>query len=142
MNGLLHAHSGLRWVVLILLMASIAKGFTAASSGQPYGKGLFAATMGFLHVQVILGLILYIKNILPNLQGIPFGNIMKNGEMRFWAVEHLSMMLLAAILATVGYSMGKRAQTDAKKNRTTAIFYTISLLLILAAIPWASRPMF
>lgn len=142
MNGLLHAHSGLRWVVLALLLVSIAKGFSSMSANKPYSKGLYAATMGFLHIQVILGLILYVNNVLPALKGIPFGEIMKNDELRFLAVEHISMMLLAAILATVGYSMGKRAQTDAKKHKVTAVFYLITLLMILFAIPWATRPMF
>lgn len=142
MNGLLHAHSGLRWVVLILLLVAIVKGFTSASSSKPYRKGLYAATMGFLHIQVILGLILYVNNVLPALKGIPFGEIMKNPELRFLAVEHISMMILAAIIATVGFSMGKRAQTDAKKHKLTAVFFTISLLMVLFAIPWATRPMF
>lgn len=139
MNGLLHAHSGLRWVVLALLLVSIVKGFTSAN--KPYGKGLYAATMGFLHIQVILGIILYVNNILPSVKGMPFGEIMKNAELRFWVVEHVAMMVLAAVIATIGYSLGKRAQTDAQKHKKTAVFFTIALLMVLFAIPWATRPL-
>lgn len=142
MNGLLHAHSGLRWVVLGLLLASIFIGFTSASSGKPYKKGLFAASMGFLHIQVILGIILYVNNILPAVKGMPFGEIMKNAELRFLVVEHPVMMLVSAVIATMGFSLGKRAPSDALKNKRTAVMYAIALLLILFAIPWASRPMF
>lgn len=139
MNGLLHAHSGLRWVVLALLLVSIVKGFTSAN--KPYSKGLYAATMGFLHIQVILGIILYVNNILPSVKGMPFGEIMKNAELRFWVVEHVAMMVLAAVIATIGYSLGKRAQTDAQKHKKTAVFFTIALLMVLFAIPWATRPL-
>jgi len=141
MNGLLHAHSGLRWAVLALLLFSIIKGLTSAN--KPYSKGLYAATMGTVHIQVILGLILYVNNVLPAIKNAGgFGEVMKNADLRFLAVEHITMMVLAAIIATVGYSLGKRKPSDAQKHKTTAVFFIISLLLILAAIPWASRPMF
>ena len=37
-NGLLHAHSGLRWVVLILLLAAIFNAFSKKKSGT-WGAG-------------------------------------------------------------------------------------------------------
>lgn len=139
---LLHAHSGLRWVVLALLLASIVKGFMAASGKKPYSKGLYAATMGFLHIQVVIGLILYVPMLSDMLDAQSFGDIMKDEAARFKAVEHITMMIIAALIATVGFSIGKRAHTDELKNKRTAIFYLIALLLIIAAIPWKSAGMF
>ena len=140
MNGLLHAHSGLRWVVLILLLASIITGFLSASKNKPYKKGLYAATMGFLHIQVILGIVVLITRYFP--LETPMGEIMKNPDARFIIVEHPAMMLIAAIIATVGFSLGKRAQTDAKKHKNTAVMYAIALLVILVAIPWDVNRLF
>jgi len=140
MNALLHAHSGLRWVVLILLLASIILGFLKSSSGKPYSKGLYAATMGFLHIQVIIGLILYVQRVLPLAR--PMGEIMKDSEARFIVVEHPLMMILAAIIATVGFSLGKRAKTDALKHKRTAVMFTIALLMVLFAIPWDLNRLF
>ncbi|MBP6793780.1 MAG: cytochrome B, partial [Saprospiraceae bacterium] len=58
--------------------------------------------------------------------------LMKDRVMRFFAVEHPMMMLIAIILITVGYIKGK------KQNSFKPIFwyYLIALLLILAGIPW------
>ena len=128
------AHSGLRWLVLVLLLVSIVMGFLSASQNKPYKKGLYAATMGFLHIQVILGIILLVQNKLSVFDTMSFGEVMKNAGLRADIVEHPTMMLLAAIVATVGYSSGKRAATDAQKHKKTAIFYSIALVLIFLGI--------
>ena len=62
MTGIQHLHGALRWVVLVLLILSIVKAFTGMSSGRSFGdgdrkRGLF--TMISLHVQLLLGYILY-----------------------------------------------------------------------------------
>jgi hypothetical protein len=73
------------------------------------------------------------------------GTTMKDPVMRFFAVEHPFMMLLAVIVAQAGFSLSKRAGSDRAKFVRAAICYTISAVLILAAIPWpflkAGRPL-
>ena len=64
---------------------------------------------------------------------------MKNGAMRFFAMEHALMMIIAWLLVHVGRSMVKRADTDAQKHKRSLIFYGIALLIILAMIPWPFR---
>lgn len=139
-DALLHAHSGLRWIVLILLLTSIIMGFINSAKNKPYKKGLYAATMGFLHIQVIIGIIVLITRYFP--LGVPMGEIMKNPAARFVIVEHPTMMILAAIIATVGFSLGKRAKTDALRHRRTAVMFTIALLMVLFAIPWDMNRLF
>jgi hypothetical protein len=46
------------------------------------------------------------------------------------------MMIVALVLAHIGRSRAKKADTDVSKHKNAAIFYTIAILLILAAIPW------
>lgn len=134
---LLQAHSGIRWIVLVVLLAAIVIGFLNASSGKPYKKGLFASAMGMLHLQVILGIIVLIVRKGEVFSKMSMGDIMKDPAQRYDIIEHPVMMIVAAIIATIGYSVGKRAQTDALKNRRTAILFTIALLLIGYAIPWS-----
>jgi len=136
-NGLLHAHSGLRWVVLILLLAAIFNAFSKKKTGVWTAKNkkiaLFA--MIFTHVQLIIGLVLYF--ISPK---VSFAEgFMKDSVLRFYAIEHISLMLIAIALITVGYSKAKRATSDAKKFGSIATFYLIGLILILASIPWPFR---
>jgi cell division protein FtsW (lipid II flippase) len=61
--------------------------------------------------------------------------VMKDAATRFWAVEHITSMILAIVLITIGHIRLKKGA----KASTTATFYLIALLLILSAIPWPFR---
>jgi len=136
-NGLLHMHSGLRWVVLVLLIAAIYNAFSKKKSGAWTAKDkkitLFA--MVFTHIQLLAGLALYFTS--EKVQFVE--GFMKNPVYRFYAVEHVTLMLIAIALITVGYSKAKRAASDTKKFGAVATFYLIGLILILASIPWPFR---
>lgn len=136
-NILIHAHSGLRWIVLILLLVSIFGSFTKRKNTafSDSDKKSYMFTMIFTHIQLLLGAILYFisDKVVFNAE------TMKNAFSRFYAVEHSTMMVLAVILITIGYSRSKKADTVNAKHKAISIFYTIALLLILAAIPWPFR---
>jgi len=134
-NILVHAHSGLRWIVLILLLLAIGNSLIKWLGKKPFGAGdqkinLFA--MSSTHLQFLIGLVLYF--ISPKV--IFEAEAMKNPTMRFFLVEHLSIMILAIAAITIGYSRAKRISEDGKKFRTAFIFFLIGLILILAGIPW------
>ncbi len=137
-SGLVHAHSGLRWLVLIFLILALVKGISGWMGNKEYTEGdrkmaLFA--MVFTHIQLLLGLGLYM--ISPK---VSFAEgVMKNAAARFYTVEHFSMMILAIILITIGYSTAKRTSEALGKHKKIAIWYGIGLLIILAAIPWPFR---
>jgi cell division protein FtsW (lipid II flippase) len=63
-----------------------------------------------------------------------FGDVMKNSVARFWAVEHISAMLIAIVLITVARRSAKNLV-----YKKAAILYFIALVLILAAVPWPFR---
>jgi hypothetical protein len=67
---------------------------------------------------------------------------MKEPLVRFFTVEHTLGMLIAAVLLTIGSAKAKRASSDEKKFKTIAWMFGISLLLVLACIPWPFREMF
>lgn len=136
-NGLLHAHSGLRWIVLILMIAAIFNAFSKKKNGSWQGKdkklAMFAMTS--LHLQFVLGLVLYfISEKVQFVEGF-----MQNPVYRFYAVEHITIMLVAIALVSIGYSKSKKATEDARKFGAIATFYLIGFLLILAGIPWPFR---
>jgi len=137
-NALKHAHSGFRWLVLVLLVVAIInayskwqnrKDFTAADKK----KGLFA--MVFTHIQFIIGLILYFISPLVSFQE----GFMKETVTRFFTIEHATLMLLAIVLITIGYSKAKRKADDSQKFKTTFIYYLIGLIVMLISIPWPFR---
>lgn len=133
-NGLLHAHSGLRWLVLLFLIISIIQAFANRGKAEVKAsdKRFPLLTLITAHTQLILGFILYF--ISPK---VIFGaEAMKDSILRFFLVEHLFGMLVAIILITIGYSKFKKAETPLPKWSKILVFYTIALIIILISIPW------
>jgi hypothetical protein len=139
---LLRAHSGLRWVVLILLVATVIMSIHALFTNKEFSSGdkkVALFTLIFTHIQLVLGLILYFISPWVKAAMADMGAAMKDPQLRFWVVEHFALMLIAIILITIGYSSSKRAKSNLKKYRRLGIFYAIGLVLILVAIPWPFR---
>ncbi len=137
---ILSAHNILRWFVLIFAILAIIRAFMGWSGKRQWtglddklGLGLTIS----LDTQVLLGLLLYfVFSPLTKVAFSDFGAAMGTSELRFFLVEHFLMMFIALVVAHIGRSRAKKADTDVAKHKRAAIFYTIALLLILAAIPW------
>lgn len=144
-TGMLHLHSALRYVVLVLLVVAIVKSLIGWFSGKQFDKtddriGLFL--MAAAHLQLVIGLVLYFVSPLLEVALTDMGAAMKDANLRFWAVEHITLMIVAIIAVTVGRVSTKKAATDLKKHQRSAIFYAIAFGLIMNAIPWADRGFF
>lgn len=136
-------HSLLRWLVVFLGLGVIIRAVMGWQKGQPFTpghRGMNAGFMGSVHLNVVVGLFLYI-GLSPTTQAAfaDFGGAMKNSVLRFWAVEHITLMLLAAVFATLGNIRSKKADTDAGKHKAAAIFFGIAYVLIFLGIPWWFR---
>ena len=132
---LVHSHSGLRWLVLGLLIYAIYNAAVNKTSYEKRDKMINLFAMISLHIQLLLGIILYYTS----------GNVsfdsgwMKNAVTRFYGMEHLLGMLLAIIFVTVGRKMAEKQEEPEQKNKKILVWYTIGLFLILASIPWPFR---
>lgn len=139
-TGLLHAHNGFRWLVLIALVISVSLAISGWAGKRNWNKadnlsGLI--TVIVMDIQFLLGIILYaFVSPLTKAAFSDFGAAMKNSELRFYAVEHFLLMLIALVLVHIGRVKSKKVVAPWKKYRTTSIFYGIALILILAGIPW------
>jgi hypothetical protein len=51
-------------------------------------------------------------------------------------MEHILMMLIAAVLITIGRRKSENATDSVLKHKRILVFYVIGLLIILAGIPW------
>ncbi len=137
--GLLHLHSALRYVVVILLIIAIIKAFAGWLGGRPFtpaDRKLSLFTLIAVHTQLLIGLILYFVSPIVQSALNDMGQAMKDTASRFWAVEHIATNLIGIVLITIGYSTAKRANTDKAKFTRVALFYLIGFILIMTAIPW------
>jgi hypothetical protein len=135
-------HSWLRWIALVTGFGAT----LAAIMGRVEGKespadrwGLFL--MMALDAQMLLGLLLYLVAS-PNMKAIlaNFGEAMKRPDTRFWAVEHITAMFLAVVIAHVGRVLARKAATPASKRMRLMICFTLATILMLAGMPWPGRP--
>lgn len=141
-QGLLHTHNLLRWVILLFLLLSILRHLTAGN--QPYGgkdKGFGLPLLISAHLTLLIGLYQWAAGNM----GLNFitengmGAVMKDAVMRFWAVEHPLMMIIAIILITIGYGQRKSRHTVRVQRRRALIYYFLALVAILLAVPWPFR---
>lgn len=131
-NGMLHAHSGFRWLVIIFLVIAILKSFAGWFGKKEYNKGdnmVALLLLSVTHLQLIFGIVMYFISD----KIVSMGEAMKDATLRFWAVEHGFTMLIAIVLITLGRVLSKKAATSELKFKKGAIFYTIALVLILWA---------
>jgi hypothetical protein len=133
-------HSWLRWIVVILAVVTVVRAFIGWFGGREWTDldqrlGRFFSIS--LDIQVLLGLILYFL-LSPTTQGAfqDFGAAMADAGTRYWAVEHIAMMIIALILVHVGQVLVKRAPNAATKHRWAAIWLGLGTLVMLLAIPW------
>ena len=143
-TALLFLHSLLRWVILVLLIVAIYKSYTGMKGGKPFTAGdkkvgLFL--MISAHTTLLIGLYQWIVGPwgLKNIENMGFGAVMKDNVARFYAVEHLTGMLIAIVLITIGRGVSKKSLPDAVKHKKTFWFFLIALVIILASIPWPFR---
>ncbi|MCT4581984.1 MAG: hypothetical protein N4A35_11235 [Flavobacteriales bacterium] len=136
LNGLIHAHSGLRWLLLVALIFAIFNAFSKKKNGTFEAKDKMISLLAFIlsHIQLLIGLGLYVMEK----RWTGFSH-MKVAPLRFYAVEHTLGMLIAIVLITIGYSKSKKATEDSQKFGKIAIYYLIALVLILISIPWPFR---
>jgi len=136
-TGLLHLHSFVAYILLAVLVIAIVVNALAGFQGKPYGEtnrklslyGLIAT-----HLQVLIGLILYFVS--PKGMSALSGEAMKVSGIRFYVLEHPLMMILAAILITIGYSKSKKANESKSKFNSMLVYYVIGLIFILSRLPW------
>jgi len=146
---LLEAHSILRWVVLLTGAWALLRfwsGFLGQIEWTKADRMAGLIFSSFLNLQVLLGIVLYAVSPVTKTAMAHFSAAMKDPVQRFFLVEHPAGMLLAAIIAQVGYSISKRAADDRSKFLRGALFYTLAILIVLASIPWPfmkyGRPLF
>lgn len=139
---LVHLHSVLRWVVLLLLLVAIFNSLVAGN--RPFIKTdarTGSILTGFADLMLLLGLVMWYFG--PRgykiIQAMGMSAAMKDPYSRFFAVEHLAGMFIAIILLHIGKSQGKKAISDKAKHKRTLVFYLLALLIILVSIPWPFR---
>lgn len=119
-NILFHAHSGLRYLVLLAGLLSLGFSLTAALRRQAWnrpGRIFLSIFVGVMDLQVLIGLVLvFVRVFYPALWG------------------HLTMMILATAAGHVALVMNKRRPPEKQSHWVAAVGSGLALILIVGGI--------
>jgi len=133
----------IRWLVLASLLFALYRAYSGWFSHKKFSgfdNSVRHWTATIAHIQLILGLWLYVISPITTHFLHHFSDSVHQRELRFFGMEHSLMMFIAIAVITVGSAKAKRQATDVGKFKTLAIWYTLGLLLILTSIPWVFSP--
>lgn len=139
--GLLHLHNIMRWVVIIFMIITLVRSF---KGNRPFTSGdkksaLFL--MISMDIQLLIGMYLYLVGAwgLKNIETQGMATLMKDTIGRFWAVEHITGMVISVILVHFGYAATKKDSSDASKFKKLFWYTLIAAIIIFVTIPWPFR---
>lgn len=133
-------HSIDRWLIVLAALLAIIRAINGLSFKRGYTKQDNSIGMWFtifLDIQLLLGIILYYLYT-SGFQNI--SSLMGSQVTRFFGLEHVIAMVIAVVVAHIGRAMVRRAETAPQKHRRTLIWFGVTLLLIVLAIPWPFLP--
>jgi len=135
----LFLHSWNRWLILIagvIVIVYAIKGLSSKSEYSSFQRKWSLIFLSSLHLQLLIGILMYLFiSPITALALSDFGAAMKDSVLRFWAVEHTFVNIIAIGLVQTGSILVKKRNDSAGKHKRTLIWSGIALLLILVMIP-------
>jgi hypothetical protein len=125
-TGLFHAHSGLRFLILLLGALNVVALGVGLAQKKPFAKVhriLGASFVGSLHLQVVLG-----------------ATMVAMGRYYPALIGHMVMMVLAAVVAQVAMSVNRRRETPTLGLPLAGV--VIALLCIVGGVMSIGRGLF
>lgn len=122
-NMLFHAHSGWRYLVLLVLVVAIIKlliGWLGKQSWSKLDQLLGVATPIMIDIQWLLGIVLFLM--------APTGWFSGRGTVNF--AEHAGTMTLALAVAHIGWARAKRAKDDGSKFKAAFLGFLIAGIFV------------
>lgn len=141
---LLLLHSFVRWIALIFILYAIYRAVIGYTKNQKFTKtddSLRHLTATVAHIQLIIGMILYTQSTIAKGYWSSPEVILKDFDIAFFGLIHISLMLTSIIILTIGSAKAKRSPIDKEKFRTILIWFSIALIIIFIAIPWPFSPL-
>lgn len=132
MDWIIDLHSIWRWVVLLVAIGAIVLAVMSATGSRPWDATADRLSLFYtiaLDIQFLIGAVVWVVEQ------------RWNGASAFLSWIHPIAMLAAVGIAHAGRTRSDRARDDRTKGTQAALFFGISLVVILIAIPLAAWPL-
>lgn len=142
----LATHNIMRWVTIglaIYALVRLINGWTKNNQWASKDQRALTFFTIALDLQIMLGLLLYF--VFSDLTRAAFADLasaMGNQVLRFFTIEHALIMIIAVVAVHLANAAGKKDLPGKQKWRRITLLIIFSIILILAGIPWTSRPLF
>lgn len=143
-STLLFFHSLFRWLVLASLLYTLLRAYTGYTSNKVFTKtdnSIRHWTATISHIQLMIGFTLYFISPIVKYFLAQKKEAIHHLDIAFFGIIHISLMLIAVVVITIGSALAKRKPTDKEKFKTTLLWFSIALLIIFSAIPWPFSPL-
>jgi len=130
--------------VLIFLLIALFNAFTGLFKARLFSRRDYLCkqlAVRIVQIQFILGIVLYAISPIVRYFLTNFGEAVHVREIRFFGMEHITVMVIAVGLISVASDKIDRSDRDRDKFRIMAWWFGIALLLILTSIPWSFSPL-
>ncbi|SHH34952.1 hypothetical protein SAMN04488109_3811 [Chryseolinea serpens] len=135
-------HSLFRWAVLTGLLYALYRayrGYRLQLDFTNHDESVRHWTATLAHIQLTAGFYLYL--ISPFVKAYFSANPSADStEGTFFGWIHITCMLVAVVMITVGSAWTKRKVSSRDKFRTMLGWFGVGLLVILLAVPWPFLP--
>jgi hypothetical protein len=124
-TGIFYAHSGWRYIVLLMLAVTIVKmviGLASKGSWSTFDEWLNRFTPIVIDIQFLLGALLWILQQ------------RWNGADPVASWEHPVTMIIAIAITHITSTRVKKASTDAAKYQTATIGYIIATIIVVLGV--------
>lgn len=137
-------HNLMRWMTPIAAIWALYRAYRGWFGARSWTPGDQRAGRWFalaLSLQLLIGGVFY---CLPESIAQPawtnLGAVIREPSLRFFVIEHSVPMFVALVLAHMGSALARRGATMPTAHRRAALFFSVSLLIAFATIPWPWTP--
>jgi hypothetical protein len=140
---LLPLHSLLRWLVVAGLLSAIGFAYYGLIKSAVFTSVVNAVrhwTATLAHLQLLIGITLYFQSPVVKFRMAGNGKHFIS-EQFFFRYVHITLMVLAVVVITIGSAKAKRQASAPQKYATLLWWYSAALIIIFIAIPWPFSPL-
>ena len=107
-------------------------GWAQGKQYKPAFKRLSFFFTLFLYLELLTGIFLYIYlKYEIHTSGMSLEQAVRQSNIKFWVIEHVSLMLFALLLSQIGMLFIKQITSDRKKFRAATFYFGISFIVVL-----------